>query len=417
MNRYFLQIISKVIHYENLTLIANTCNGKWIVIPKKCYDVIDYSFQNEISLSEIENVFENTRDKVYFRKVINNLDNIGLLHEVNLKRKTWDKMSKITFSITNRCNLKCDYCCSSSDIDIVDYLSTEDCKRIFNVIVAINPTYLIISGGEPLLRTDFFQLLDYIRSIYKGKIILSTNATLINLSNIDFIIDRIDGIDISIDGFDEESVSMIRGNNVFGIVVNVIRKLKERGFCDITVSTIVGKNNIGFIDKFYEFCEKLEVNPLIRPFFSIGRGSYYKQKYLHSEYEEFFSDILLHETRYVNRCKAALNQLSINSMGEAYPCPNLEYKEFFLFDAKKIKIDSYRSYIESIYENNNIEEKVDKYKMHNLEKCNSCPINLFCTPCPAIAYNLMKNNAKFDYNCKLMKDEMMGIWKNIKIIK
>ncbi len=47
---------------------------------------------------------------------------------------------------------------------------------------------IMLSGGEPMVRSDFFEILTYLKSIYKGNIIVSTNATLINKNNVELLI-------------------------------------------------------------------------------------------------------------------------------------------------------------------------------------------------------------------------------------
>ena len=59
--------------------------------------------------------------------------------------------------LTNRCNLHCLHCCADSGRgDIENELSTKEMKDVFKKVVEWNPRRIMISGGEPLLRKDFF---------------------------------------------------------------------------------------------------------------------------------------------------------------------------------------------------------------------------------------------------------------------
>lgn len=102
---------------------------------------------------------------------------------------------------------------------------------------------LVFSGGEPMVRSDFWEILDYTRKNYKGKIDIATNATLINEANVDRLIANVNRLDISIDGIDEDSCSEIRGKGVFNKVIRSINLLKERGFDEIYLSMVISDYN------------------------------------------------------------------------------------------------------------------------------------------------------------------------------
>jgi len=56
-----------------------------------------------------------------------------------------------------------------------------------------------------------------------------TNATLINADNVRIIVNSVDSIDISLDGVDERTASIVRGEGVFGKVISSIKLLKRMG--------------------------------------------------------------------------------------------------------------------------------------------------------------------------------------------
>ncbi|WP_349292283.1 radical SAM protein [Thermoanaerobacterium thermosaccharolyticum] len=79
------------------------------------------------------------------------------------------------------------------------------CKDIINKMSKWNPKSIMLSGDEPMVRTDFFELLLYLKSIYNGNIILSTNGLLISEENVDILTKCVTSMSISLDGADEES--------------------------------------------------------------------------------------------------------------------------------------------------------------------------------------------------------------------
>ena len=98
------------------------------------------------------------------------------------------KLSNTTLVVTFRCNLKCKHCCVSAE-SISNTISNNEIdtiafKKVIDKVTASNPDRIIVSGGEPMIRKDFMEIMQYLRHQYHGKIDLSTNATLINDTNV-----------------------------------------------------------------------------------------------------------------------------------------------------------------------------------------------------------------------------------------
>lgn len=82
-------------------------------------------------------------------------------------------------------------------------------------ILTLKPLQIVFTGGEPLLKKGIIQLLEYTRERFNGTIGIMTNGTLFTKENISKIIPLVDSIDISIDGIDEDTCALIRGQGVF----------------------------------------------------------------------------------------------------------------------------------------------------------------------------------------------------------
>ncbi|MDX5701509.1 radical SAM protein, partial [Clostridioides difficile] len=210
-DRFFINDVCDNIINENQVILANKINGKWIKIPIECYKVIEYSIKNKKPLDKLEDVFNLDEDKKYYKQVVDKLEQLGFVSNFIVDKFKLERVNLVSFSPTNRCNLRCDYCCADSKIENKDYLGTEELKEAIDNIVKINPRILTITGGEPLLRDDFFEILSYTKEKFKGKIRLSTNATLIKENQVDEIIDGLYAMEISLDGYDELSCSKVRG--------------------------------------------------------------------------------------------------------------------------------------------------------------------------------------------------------------
>jgi radical SAM protein with 4Fe4S-binding SPASM domain len=85
----------------------------------------------------------------------------------------------VVWSLTRTCNLRCVHCYTSSEARrYPDELSTEQCKAVLDDLAAFKVPAVLLSGGEPLVRPDFFELAEYARGLGLH-VVASTNGTLI----------------------------------------------------------------------------------------------------------------------------------------------------------------------------------------------------------------------------------------------
>ena len=107
----------------------------------------------------------------------------------------------VIWNLVRRCNLTCKHCYSvSADHDFPGELDTSELFNVMQDLKAFRVPVLILSGGEPLLRPDLFDIARRAKEIgfYVG---LSTNGTLIDGENIQRIVDLgFDYVGISLDG-------------------------------------------------------------------------------------------------------------------------------------------------------------------------------------------------------------------------
>ena len=130
------------------------------------------------------------------------------LHELNEPTPMGPKRNPpgpvVIWNLVRRCNLTCKHCYSiSADIDFPGELSTQQIFDVMDDLKQFHVPVLILSGGEPLLRPDIFEISQRAKDMgfYTA---LSTNGTLINESNIDKIASMgYDYLGISIDGVRE----------------------------------------------------------------------------------------------------------------------------------------------------------------------------------------------------------------------
>ncbi|MCX4024850.1 heme d1 biosynthesis radical SAM protein NirJ [Endozoicomonas sp. SM1973] len=113
------------------------------------------------------------------------------------------KAPVIIWNLTRRCNLTCRHCYSTSaNTHFHNELTTTEAKQVMDDLRAANVSVLILSGGEPLLRPDIYELTAYARAL-GFFVALSTNGTLINKNNIQQVTNaQFNYVGISVDGLE-----------------------------------------------------------------------------------------------------------------------------------------------------------------------------------------------------------------------
>ena len=136
----------------------------------------------------------------------------------------------VIWNLIRRCNLACKHCYSiSADHDFAGELNTEEVFRVMDDLYAYGVRVLILSGGEPLMRPDIFEISKRARDMgfYVG---LSTNGTLIDESNIQAISDiGYDYVGISLDGIGATHDRFRRMQGAFDLSMDAVRHCNEHG--------------------------------------------------------------------------------------------------------------------------------------------------------------------------------------------
>jgi heme d1 biosynthesis radical SAM protein NirJ len=136
----------------------------------------------------------------------------------------------VIWNLIRRCNLACKHCYSiSADTDFPGELSTEEVFKVMDDLKGFRVPVLILSGGEPLMRPDIFDISRRAKQMgfYVG---LSTNGTLIDESNIERIAAiGYDYVGISIDGLRETHDRFRRLEGAFDASMRAIRLCHRQG--------------------------------------------------------------------------------------------------------------------------------------------------------------------------------------------
>lgn len=134
----------------------------------------------------------------------------------------------VIWNLIRRCNLACKHCYSiSADHNFPGELSTDEIFKVIDDLKTFGVPVLILSGGEPLLHPDIYEISTYAKQkgFYVG---LSTNGTLINEDNISQIADmKYDYVGISLDGLKETHDKFRRKQGAFEASLHAARLCRD----------------------------------------------------------------------------------------------------------------------------------------------------------------------------------------------
>jgi len=311
-------------------------------------------------------------------------------------------MQVVYLSVTNRCNLKCKHCIASAvDVNHADTLDTEEWKRIIDQVAKLRPDQITITGGEPLVRPDFTELIRYAGKIFgKDKVILSTNSLLINESNIEDIISNVSAISISLDGYDERSCAAVRGRGVFQKVINSVNFIKANEYSNIFLSMLESAYTQEHADEFFSLCKKLGAKPILRRFSPTGRGEKYCDELMPGNEQE---EPLQSENLTCMLCRPGRKELNISADGKVYPCAPLSVmKKLCMGDLKENSLDKILNPMKA-------ENMVEHLRPWRVEVCKNCDVNLFCHNCIDYIMAIKRNSEQFKKMCNKTKAELEKI--------
>jgi AdoMet-dependent heme synthase len=168
--------------------------------------------------------------------------------EVSMRRPP----SRIYVDVTNACPLRCLHCCSLSGDSYENELTLVEIKDIIDQTREMSVKSLVISGGEPMLRSDLFDILEYGRAKGLG-ITLLTSGILIDRIAADAFARLGIRVKISVDGVSAKTHDYLRGRGSFDKMVRALTFIKEAGVENRSVHFTIHARNAGEILGLAEF--------------------------------------------------------------------------------------------------------------------------------------------------------------------
>ncbi len=324
----------------------------------------------------------------------------------------------IAWEITRRCNLRCVHCRSSSELEAKGHpdFSLDEAKRILDDISSYAKPVVVLSGGEPLLRDDVFDIAAY--GTKKGlRMCMATNGTLVTREICEKIKEAdIKMVSMSLDGSTAEVHDDFRSMpGAFDGTLRAAELFREYGISFLINSSFT-KRNQEEIPKIYRLAKKLGATAwymfMIVP---TGRGEDIMQELIskedyedllkwHYEMEKAEEDILVRPTCAPSYYRVVLEQAK--EKGDDYKRRTLQFStggskgclagqlislidvdgnvlpcSYFPISAGNVKEKSFKD----IWENSKLFKDLRDFKSYK-GRCGSCEYVNVCGGCRARAY-------------------------------
>ncbi|ABK14918.1 radical SAM/SPASM domain-containing protein [Methanothrix thermoacetophila] len=318
-------------------------------------------------------------------------------------------MLLVAWESTGACNLSCSYCrASAGPAPSGDELSTGEIKGLIKEIAPMG-AMLIISGGEPLLRQDVFEVARYAAG--SGvRVSLASNGTLITPEIVDrILLSGISRVSISLDGASAKTNDATRGEGSFDLALRGIRALSGR--VEFQINMTITPANIDELDPILDLAER-EGAAAAHIFFMVPTGRGRAVECISPEMQRSLLERIASEERSIEirptcapqygrvlmekkgsqartagGCIAGIRFVFISRTGDVFPCG------YFPLSAGSIRDRSFSEIWSSSPLLNDLRERRLK------GRCGSCNYVRICGGCRARAYALTGDYLGEDPTC------------------
>jgi mycofactocin radical SAM maturase len=259
----------------------------------------------------------------------------------------------LTWELTYACNLQCVHCLSSSGQRDPRELTTAEAKRVLDELHDLQVFYINIGGGEPMVRRDFFELVEYSIGRDIG-VKFSTNGAFIDadkarrLAAMNYL-----DVQISLDGLDAITNDAVRGGGSYDMARRAMDHLAAADFGPFKISVVVTRHNVDQLDGFKALADSYGAQLRVTRLRPSGRGAdTWPQLHPTNAQQRQIYDWLLTETDPtsalpvltgdsffhlnalgtplpgLNMCGAGRVVCLIDPIGDVYACPFVIHDQF-----------------------------------------------------------------------------------------
>ena len=254
----------------------------------------------------------------------------------------------LTWEITYACNLQCVHCLSSSGSRDPRELSTDQAKAVLDELRDLQVFYINIGGGEPMIRKDFFEILEHAEANDIG-VKFSTNGTYITAENARRLaaMNYLD-IQISLDGVDAVTNDAVRGKGSYATAIAAMNHLRDANFGQFKISVVVTRHNVDQLDEFKALADSYGAQLRITRLRPSGRGAdtwdelhptQQQQRQIYDWLMKHGENVLTGDSFFhlnafgeslpgLNLCGAGRVVCLIDPIGDVYACPFVIHDQF-----------------------------------------------------------------------------------------
>lgn len=287
---------------------------------------------------------------------------------------------KTTLELTYRCNLRCVHCPVS---ETAVELPASGWKKILDEAEEVGAAIICFSGGEPLMRDDFFEVASHARRLHFS-IQIKTNGTLVDEEKAAAIADLLPtSVEINIFGGDAETHERItRVPGSFAATLESVRLLAERGV-EVSVKSIIMKSNFNGMRAIIDLVETLGVEFHVDPTFPPrvdGSLDNLSERLSGKQLREFMATPEIAE-RYHQRecltpwCQVGTSEISVAPTGDVFPCTHWRKN---LGNIKTRPLGK-------IWADSPVLKTLRDITRKNVPACRECDVVEWCTRCPGRA--------------------------------
>jgi radical SAM protein with 4Fe4S-binding SPASM domain len=317
---------------------------------------------------------------------------MSLMSEVGQKAFNLGVPLAVHMDVTYRCNERCVHC--YLDHDDHGEMTTAEIKRVLNQLAEAGVFFLTLSGGEPFMRRDFFEIVEHARRLLFN-VKVKTNAVMIGVAEAEKLRAlAIDSIQISVYSHRPAVHDAItKLPHSFDRTIKAIRFLRDQGL-RVCIANVLMTPNLADHDGVQKLAAELGVNytldPTITPMMD-GDTSILALRIPGEELEEVFRNPALvpnqeefcappkaptHEELEGYSCSAGHSFCYISPYGDVFPCVQFPLPTGNVRRQKFLVIWNLSPQL----------KEVRSIQAKDLTVCSSCSHVSSCSRCPGLAY-------------------------------
>lgn len=328
-------VVSYFVPSKNRTVLIAPKRGNWLVVDERqllLYDDLSKgksigTVLHALPSSEVDG-FMALLSQIYARSFFAENDAPISFPQVN---------DSVFVYLTYACNLKCSHCYMFKAVNREAPLTMEEYSLLFDAFAANDVKSVTFSGGEPLLHPDFKRIVGMAKAQSFSVTVLS-NGTIWNDAMITFAKENIDEVQISIDGVDDDSCSIVRGPNVFDKATETAVALSNAGVLTSVATTPINETVDEIDNGFRKFAGELHRRTNGKIIFRISSKLLDGRTCGHSDSFATIAEKLANQIYVDNKCRTfSINHppnvglrscgwggLTFSPDGFAYPCNRVD---------------------------------------------------------------------------------------------